>query len=116
MVGKLEMGKTEIDATIKRPYNYFVIYEWDERKRIGNLEKHGLDFADAWKVFEASVKVTLPVPHTESGEVRWMDVAEAAGVVLVLVYTMRGDSVRNISFRNAKRKERRMFDAALKDR
>jgi len=45
-----------------------------------------------------------------------MDVAEIAGVVLVLVYTMRGDSVRNISFRNAKRKERRTFDAALKDR
>ena len=53
-----------------------MIYEWDERKRIGNLEKHGLDFTDAWKVYEASVKVTLPVPHTESGEVRWMDVAE----------------------------------------
>ena len=93
-----------------------MIYEWDERKRIGNLEKHGLDFADAWKVFESSVKVTLPMPHAESGEFRRIDIAEVAGVVLVLVYTMRGDSVRNISFRNAKRKERRNFDAALKDR
>ena len=93
-----------------------MIYEWDERKRTGNLEKHGLDFADAWKVFEASVKVTLPVPHPESGEVRWIDIAEIAGVLLVLVYTVRGDSVRNISFRNAKRKERRIFYAALKDR
>ena len=93
-----------------------MIYEWDERKRIVNLEKHGLDFADAWKVSEASVKVTLPMPHTESGEVRWIDIAEIAGVVLVLVYTLRGDSVRNISFRSAKRKERRYFDAALKDR
>ncbi len=93
-----------------------MIYEWDERKRIGNLEKHGLDFADAWKVFEASVKVTLPVPRTESGEVRWIDIAEVANVVLVLVYTIRGGSVRNISFRKAKWKERRIFDAALKDR
>jgi hypothetical protein len=93
-----------------------VIYEWDELKRTGNLEKHGLDFADAWKVYEASVKVTLPLPHTDSGEVRWIDIAETAGVVLVLVYTLRGDSVRNISFRNAKRKERRIFNAALKDR
>ena len=93
-----------------------MVFEWDERKRIGNIEKHGLDFADAWKVFEASVKVTLPMPHTEFGEVRWIDIAEVAGVVLVLVYTMRGESVRTISFRNAKRKERRMFDAALKSR
>ena len=44
VVGKLKMGKTEIDATIKRPYNYFVIYEWDERKRIGNLEKQWVGF------------------------------------------------------------------------
>ena len=93
-----------------------MIYEWDEQKRTGNLEKHGLDFADAWKVYEAAVKVTLPLPHTDSGEVRWIDIAETAGVVLVLVYTLIGDSVRNISFRNAKRKERRIFDAALKDR
>lgn len=93
-----------------------MIYEWDERKRIGNIEKHRLDFADAWKVYEASVKVILPMPRTEFGEVRWIDIAEVAGVVLVLVYTMRGDSVRNISFRNAKRKERRIFDAALKNR
>jgi len=105
-----------IDATAKRHYNYFVIYEWDERKRIGNLEKHGLDFADAWKVFEASVKVTIPVARTESGEVRWIDIAEVADVVVVMVYTIRGDSVRTISFRNAKRKERRIFDATLKDR
>jgi uncharacterized DUF497 family protein len=54
-----------------------MIYEWDERKRTANLEKHGLDLAEAWKVFE---------------------------------------SVRNISFRHAKRKERRAFDAALKNR
>ena len=69
-------------------------YEWDERKRIANFEKHGLDLAEAWKVFEASTKVTLPAPLVETGEVRWMDVAEVGGVALVLVYTMRGDSIR----------------------
>lgn len=28
------------------------IYEWDEAKRATNLEKHGLDFADAQLVYE----------------------------------------------------------------
>ena len=61
--------------------------EWDERKRTANLEKHGLDLAEAWKVFEAPVKITFRTPHTESAEDRWF-----------------------------KRKERRAFDAALKNR
>lgn len=93
-----------------------MIYEWDERKRIVNLEKHGLDFADAWMVFEAAVKITLSESRTRSVEARRIDIAEVADVALVLVYTMRGDSVRIISFRRAKRKERRMFHAALEDR
>jgi|RifCSP13_3_1023840.scaffolds.fasta_scaffold12472_2 uncharacterized DUF497 family protein len=91
-------------------------YEWDERKRIANLTKHGLDLAEAWKVFEASKKVTFAAPQRESDEVRWIDIAEVKGVVLVLVYTRRGDSVRGISFRRAKRKERRAYNAAFQDR
>ena|SRR4030066_2136128 len=70
----------------------------------------------AWKVFEASKKVTFAAPQMESDEVRWMDIAEVQGVVLVLVYTRRADSVRGISFRRAKRKERRAYNAAFQDR
>jgi uncharacterized DUF497 family protein len=28
-------------------------FEWDENKRLVNLRKHGIDFADARKVFES---------------------------------------------------------------
>jgi uncharacterized DUF497 family protein len=91
-------------------------YEWDERKRTVNLEKHGLDLTDAWKVFESSEKVTFPALRTELAEVRWIDIARVEGVVLFLVYTLRGDLVRCISYRPAKRKERRIYDAAIEDR
>lgn len=47
-----------LDATAKRHYNHPVIYEWDERKRVANTEKHGLDFASADLVFESEPKVT----------------------------------------------------------
>jgi uncharacterized protein len=30
-------------------------FEWDSRKRLANLRKHGLDFSDAWKVFAGLV-------------------------------------------------------------
>src|SRR3989304_9166692 len=66
----------------------------------------------AWKVFEASKKVTFAAPQMESDEVRWMDIAEVQGVVVVLVYTRRAGN----SFRRAKRKERRSYNAAFQDR
>jgi len=34
-------------------------FEWDKRKNQANIEKHGLDFADAPKVFEAPMLVKL---------------------------------------------------------
>jgi hypothetical protein len=34
-------------------YIYIMRFEWDERKRLANLEKHGLDFFDVIGVFEA---------------------------------------------------------------
>ncbi len=27
-------------------------FEWDEKKNNENIRKHGLDYADAWQVFE----------------------------------------------------------------
>jgi len=27
-------------------------FEWDENKNGENIRKHGIDFADAWQVFE----------------------------------------------------------------
>jgi hypothetical protein len=27
-------------------------FEWDEKKNNENIRKHGLDFIDAWQVFE----------------------------------------------------------------
>jgi len=34
-------------------------FEWDKRENQANIEKHGLDFADAHKVFEAPMLVKL---------------------------------------------------------
>jgi hypothetical protein len=46
---------------------------WDEKKRLQNLEKHQLDFADAGWVFDNPDKITLPSPRgAESG---YLDVA-----------------------------------------
>ena len=91
------------------------MYIWDEAKREVNLEKHGLDFADAWMIYENPDKYTLESSRPE--ERRWLDLAlvEVKGRVLVLVYTERGKDIRVISFRYANRKEREFYEQARKE-
>jgi uncharacterized protein len=86
------------------------VYEWDEAKREANLKKHGYDFADADNVYENPNKLTLS--EIRRGEPRLQDIAivEAFGVILALVYVVRGYNIRIISFRKASRKERRAYD------
>ncbi len=86
------------------------MFVWDERKREANLIKHGLDFTDAHYVFNAKIKVMQKL--WIKGEFRNIDsaFAEFAGIVLTLVYTMRGEDVRVISFRPASKEERYEYE------
>ena len=86
--------------------------EYEPGKDAANIAKHGISLADAMLVYEAPNKVTLQA--LRSGEDRLVDIAmvEVAGVVLVLVYVVRGSVVRAISLRRASRAERRMYEQA----
>jgi uncharacterized DUF497 family protein len=83
---------------------------YDESKREANLTKHGLDLADAALVYNAPNKVTLESPRDD--EPRRMDIAlvEVMGVILVLVYVERGETVRAISLRRASKAERKFYE------
>ena len=78
-------------------------YQWDEDKRRINLSKHGLDFADAWRVHEARDKMAVDV--VRSGEARRIEVAKMVEgrLLLTLVCAIRGTTVRCISLRRASR-------------
>lgn len=89
---------------------------FDQAKRKANLDKHGLDLADATLVYDAPNKITLESPRR--GEPRRMDIALVEvmnGVVLALVYVMRGKEVRAISLRRASKTERKLYEAACKE-
>ena len=90
------------------------MYVWDETKRKSNLKKHGLDFRDAYLVYENPDKCTYDA--SREGEYRLMDVALALirGRVLTLIYTEVGDNVRVISFRNASREKRKRYEEDAK--
>lgn len=85
-----------------------ITYQWNEEKRQRNLELHKLDFADAWRVYEQPGKIRWKSAYPD--EERWIDMAEVEGIVLLLVYTLREEAVRCISFRPAHRKERQRFE------
>jgi uncharacterized protein len=86
------------------------VYLWDEKKRRSNLKKHGLDFKDAYLVYENPEKCTYDASRGD--EYRLMDVALAVikGRLLTLVYRECGDVIRVISFRHASREERKQYE------
>lgn len=82
-------------------------FEWDEQKREGNLQKHGVDFVDAAAVFLGPVGLA---EGTGGGaEERYLAVGEGDGRVLAVVFTWRAGSLRIISARRASRDERRTY-------
>jgi uncharacterized DUF497 family protein len=89
---------------------------WDRRKNELNIEKHGLDFADAYKVFESPMMVGLD-ERKEYGEDRWIGIGLLYGArVVVIVFTEpEEDTIRVISFRKATTEERERYEQEYKN-
>ncbi|MDA8333713.1 MAG: BrnT family toxin [Peptococcaceae bacterium] len=88
-------------------------YEWDEQKRLSNLNKHGLDFVDAEEVFRGPV-FSRPDRRHEYGEERWQGIGQVRGRAVVLVWVVRPpDRIRIISMRKAVKHEREAYARAV---
>ena len=85
---------------------------WDENKRSKNLAKHGVDFADAIG-FEWGAALTAPDARQAYGEERFVSIGFVGPRLHVLVWTMRNDEVRFISFRKANKREVRCYVEAI---
>jgi hypothetical protein len=77
---------------------------WDEPKRLANLDKHGLDFADLNETFFDSALV-LPSRHK-----RWIGIGKNIHGVIVVVFVALGkEAVSVVSMRPASRNERKLY-------
>ena len=86
-------------------------FVFDPAKAAANLKKHGVSFADAEGVLADPLAIVIEDPDAE-GEQRFISVGlGSAGVLLVVVYTERGDACRLISARRATRKERIQYES-----
>lgn len=89
-------------------------FEWDETKNRTNIEKHGLSFETASRIFEGPVLTAID-DRFEYGEVRRNSIGAIEGVLVIAVtHTDREGRTRLISARPAKRAERNTYEEALR--
>ena len=82
--------------------------EWDEDKRLINWQKHDIDFADVWQVFEGESLTGLD-DRFDYDETRFVTYGLLEGEVVVVAHTENDDTIRVISARKAEKYEQEEF-------
>ena len=77
--------------------------EFDPDKSATNLMKHGIDFLEAQALWEDADR--LIVPARTQGEARYMLVGKMGQKHWSAIFTYRGEAVRIISVRRARKEE-----------
>ena len=75
-------------------------FTWDEAKRQSNLQKHGLDFADAAKVFGGPL-VLFEDKRQDYNEQRVICIGLLDHLVVLIVHIESDQDIRVISMRKA---------------
>jgi hypothetical protein len=83
-------------------------FEWDPGKASANVRCHGVEFADAIRIFSDFVLLLLDT-RGAYGEDRWVATGFADARELVVVYKTHGAMYRLISARRATRREREAY-------
>ena len=84
-------------------------FEWDEAKAERNLARHGMDFLDAVSVFLDPQRIETEDDRVDYGERRFTTIGMVEHMLLIVVFTNRGESTRIISARTAESHERRAY-------
>ena len=88
-------------------------FEWDEDKNRANIEKHGIGFETASRIFEGRL-VSWVDDRSDYGEVRRHSIGQIGGlVVLAVIHTDRDGVTRIISARRANRLERKRYEEEI---
>ncbi len=81
-------------------------FEWDESKKISNLEKHGISFEEAKTVFDNPLAAIFDDRQHSIDEIREIIIGHSSQNQLLLVsFTERAGVIRIISARLATRRE-----------
>lgn len=84
-------------------------FGWDSAKSADSVRAHGVSFEDARKVFDDPYGLDFEDNSQRYDEQRFIRIATAAGRILFVVWTPRGERRRILSARAAERQERRRY-------
>lgn len=83
-------------------------FESDPAKSAANLEKHGIDFAEAQSLWQDVMRVEIPAQTTD--ETRWLVIGRIEGKHWSVVGTYREQRVRIISARRSRKEEVALYE------
>ena len=87
-----------------------LLFEWNEKKALLNVQKHGVSFEEAATAFGDPLSLTIDDPLHSQDEDRFILIGMSnRNRLLVVVHTYRDDVIRLISARKATQKERRYY-------
>ncbi len=90
-------------------------FEWNENKCLINLKRHGIDFADVWRVFE-SERVIFLDDRFDYNELRFVTIGVLRERIVTVVYTENDEITRIISVRKATKNEQRKYREGITNR
>ena len=86
-------------------------FEWDEAKRLSNIEKHGIDFFRARSIFDGRPRTELI--SSRGDEKRFVSTADLDDRIVTVVWIKRRKVIRLISVRGARDAEKRQYRSLL---
>ena len=84
-------------------------FEYDRNKSLSNLDKHGIDFEEAQKIWE-NPNAKIAYERSVEGEDRFSIVGYIQQRCFVAIFTLRDDNIRIISVRRCRKNEKRRFE------
>ena len=92
-----------------------LLFEWDTGKAMINKKNHGVTFDEASTAFKDTLSLTIYDPVHSEKENRFILIGNShMNRLLVIVHTERGNKIRIISARKAKKKERQYYEENAK--
>ena len=90
-------------------------FTWDEKKRLKDVLKHGIDFVDAKEIF-SGMNVSFDDEKDDYGERRQITLGILRGLIVIFVSHTESDAeIRIISARKATKHESRIFYEKIKN-
>lgn len=86
--------------------------EWDEKKRLVNLQKHKIDFIGSEQIFDGYT-VSFEDDRIDYNEQRFVTFGVLEEHVVAVVHTERNENIRIISIRKATKREERCYYATI---